>query len=81
MNNAVITMRRRRFDFTGGTRLLLAWRVDEVHHGQIEIFLLRGPLRLGAFVGVDDGHADLGGDTNGEPDVFAVYVGPAERAV
>ena len=48
---------------------------------QHEVLFLGGPLGLDAFVGVDDRHADLGGDADGQLDVFAVHVRPAQRAV
>ena len=48
---------------------------------QHEVLFLGGPLGLDAFVRVDDRHADLGGDADGELDVFAMDVGPAQRAV
>ena len=44
---------------------------------QDEIFFLGRPLGLDAFIGVDDRNPDFCGDSNGQLDVFAMYIRPA----
>ena len=48
---------------------------------QDKILLFRGPLGLDALVCVDNRHADLRGHADGEFDVLAVHLGPAQRPV
>ena len=46
-----------------------------------EVFLLRGPPGLDAFVCVDHTNTDFGGGTDGELDVLAVDIRPAKRSM